>query len=231
LGESNLNKKSPWFGLFCFSLAIFLTLTPVLAAGSVKVEKVTENISQPSLDCRISYPHLDGINNQDMQERLNVFIKERAKTVETKAQYNAKFEKVNAVMDFKVTRNNDGIMSLVIKDKISSAKGDNYSQTSLTIDTVTGRRYFLSDLFIDNADYVEMLSGQIKNQISRTGLDKKQIKTFKRISANEDFYLTPDAVVVYFEQGEYFSNDCAVKEFAIPLNTLSGILKPRIWRA
>ncbi|HEX2938246.1 MAG TPA: DUF3298 domain-containing protein [Ruminiclostridium sp.] len=229
MGEIAELKKSPLkHGLFCFSLAFVLAVVPVSAAGSLRVEKVSESVSVPSLNCRVSYPHIDGISNLSRQERLNVALKESAKTVETKARYDAKFGNVNADVDFIVTRNNNSIMSLVVKGKISSGKSESLSQTGLTIDTVTGRRYLLADLFIDNADYVETLSNQIKTQIARSGLDKRQVKEFKRISENEDFYLTSDSVIVFFEQGEYFSSDCAVREFAIPLETLAGILKPQV---
>lgn len=227
-GITNL-KKSPLHGFFCFLLAAILAIIPVSAAGGVRVEMVSENLSEPSLNCRIAYPHIEGMNNRDRQERLNVFMREKAKAVETKAQYGAKFGSVAAEMNFKLTRNSGGIMSLIVKDKMVSGKTESFSQTGLTVDTVTGRRYLLCDLFVDNADYVEVLSEQVRAQIEKQGLDRKQVREFKRISENEDFYLTPDSVVLFFEQGEYFSSDCAVKEFAIPLKSLTGILKPEVY--
>lgn len=214
---------------FCLVFAFSLSAAPVSASGSLRFSEVSDSVDGPALKCRASYPHIDGMCNTAVQERFNVLMMERAKAMELRAQYNAKFGNVAADMSYNVTRNNNSVASLVLRDKIGTGKGESCSQMGFTLDTVTGQRYFLSDIFIDNADYVETLSEQIKAQIKSKGLYRKQIREFKRISQNQDYYLTQDSLVLFFEQGEYFSSDCAVREFAIPLKTLAGILKPKIY--
>lgn len=221
-------KKKPVCGFFCFAIALIFLASPVYASGSVRVDKVAAQMSDSSLNCHIVYPHISGLNDENMQQRLNVAFMEMAKIVHTKAKYEAKSGTVDADMDFNVTRNQDGVMSLVMKENINSSKGKRFAQTGVTIDTVTGRRYLISDLFIDNADYVATLSAQVKSQLERNRQSGNQVKEFNQISENADFYLTADTIVVFFKQGEYFSDECAVKEFAIPLKALKAILKPQI---
>jgi hypothetical protein len=221
------SKKGSPRGLICFALAAVFFVSPAFAAGSVRVDKVDKQVSDSTLKCRIVYPHISGLDDENRQQRLNVAFMERAKTVCTRAKYEAKSGTVNANMDFKVTHNHDGVMSLVMKESINAGSGEKFTQTGVTIDTVTGRRYLISDLFIDNADYVATLSAQVKSQIERMQPRLKQVKEFAEISDNAEFYLTDDTLVVFFRQGEYFSSECAVKEFAIPLKTLEEILKPQ----
>jgi len=227
MGRIVKGKKSPFRGLICFVITFVFVASPVSATGSVRVDRIAEQSSEPALKCRIDYPHISGLTDENMQHKLNVAFNEKANVFRTKAKYEAKSGTVDADMGFKVTRNQDGVMSLVMKEKINAGKGEKLTQTGVTIDTVTGRRYFISDVFIDNADYVAVLSAQVKSQIERQGLDLRQVKRFKKISENADFYLTGERLVVFLKQGEYFSDECSVKEFAIPLKTLEQILKPQ----
>ncbi len=177
-------KKRPYSGLICFVLSAVLFTSPVFAAGSVRVDRVAEQVTGENLKCETAYPHISGLNDKNMQQKLNVAFKEKADVVRTEAKYEAKSGNVNAKMDFKVMRNQDGVMSLVMKESIVAGKGEKLTQTGVTINTVTGRRYFISDLFIDNADYVSTLSAQIKSKIESSQLS---VKGFDKISENADY--------------------------------------------
>jgi Protein of unknown function (DUF3298). len=227
MGKGIMGKRQPFRCAVSTAVAVLLFVTPAFALRSLRVEKISSQSSQPALDCRITYPHISGVVNGQNQQLLNVGFAEQAKIFRAKADYAAKSGTVKADMDYRVTRNQDGVLSLVIRRTISAANGVQREFTGVTIDTVSGQRFFLSDLFIDNADYVATLSGQIQQKITQSRMAEKLVRKFDRIGANQAFYLTGDALVVFFSQGEYFSDDCAVTEFAIPLKSLEGILKPQ----
>lgn len=215
MGNKTLVKKNPLYGFFSFALAAVIFTIPASASGSVRINAVTERVSEQNLDCSVKYPQLYGIKNTDAQEKLNVGFLEMAKVVRTEAIYGAKSGAVKASMDFTVTRNDGGILSLVVNKNITSPSGRNPDKIGVTVDTVTGRRYLLSDLFIENADYVATLSDAISSQ------------SILRISTNQGFYLIDDKLVVIVGQGKISDNDYTVKEFAIPLKQIKEILKPQ----
>lgn len=222
MGRIIEKKMNPLCGFVCFALIFMFLASPAFAAGTVRVGRITEKESYSSVQSSIAYPNISGISDTKQQNRLNVAFMEMAKTFRTKAEYEAKSGTVNANMDYKVMRNQDGVMSLVVKESINSGRGQDVSQIGVTIDTVTGRRYLISDLFIENADYVDTISDYINSKQRN-----KSDASFVKVSENADYYLTRDAIVLFFKQGENTNKECAVKEFAIPLKTLKGILKPQ----
>lgn len=227
MGNKTLGKKNPLYGFFSFALAALILTVPASASGSVRINAVTEKISEQNLDCQVKYPQLSGLKNTDAQEKLNVGFLEMAKGVKTEAIYNAKSGAVKASMDFTVTRNEGGIMSLVVNKDITSTSGRNPDKIGVTVDTVTGRRYLLNDLFIDNADYVATLSDAVRS-LEKTGTtDSGSSQPVLSISNNACFYLTSDKLVVVVRQGKISDSDCTVKEFAIPLKQIKEILKPQ----
>lgn len=208
-----------------------LFVTPASALRSLRVEKISTQQTRPALECRIDYPYISGIVRCKNQQQLNVGFAEQAKIFLAKADYAAKNGSVKAVMNYRVTRNQDGVLSLVTKRSITATSGSQgtlqQEAASVTVDTVSGQRLFLSDLFIQNADYVATLSGQIQQKILQSRMKDKSVRKFDKISENQSYYLTGDALVIFFKQGQYFTDDCAVPEFAIPLKSLEGILKPQ----
>lgn len=227
MGNKTLVKKNPINGFFSFALAAVILTIPASASGSVRINAVTEQVSEQNLDCRVKYPQLSGVKNTEAQEKLNVGFLEMAKGVRTEAVYGAKSGAVKANMDFTVTRNDGGIMSLVVNKNITSPSGRNPDKIGVTVDTVTGRRYLLSDLFISNADYVATLSDSVRS-LEKTGTtDSGSSQPVLSISTNQGFYLTSDKLVVIVRQGKIFDSNCTVKEFAIPLKQIKEILKPQ----
>ncbi len=226
MGRIMLGKKKQGSIILCLSLCLIFLANPVCALGSLRVEKISSEISGSQLNYRIVYPHISGLKDTMMQQRLNVAFMEKAKAAECEAKYEAKSAAVNGNVDFEVRRNQNGVMSLVMKKNINAGFGNRAEQTGVTIDTVTGSRYLIADLFVNNADYVATLSAQVKEQIRR-GLNYKKLREFEQISENSDYYLTDKSLVVYFKQGEYFTAECGIKEFVIPLKSLDGILKPQ----
>jgi hypothetical protein len=227
MGIGIIGKKHTIRQITGVLVAALLLITPASALNSLRVEKISSQLSRPTIECRIAYPHISGIVSEQNQQLLNVDFAEQAQIFRAKADYAAKSQTVKANMDYRVMRNQDGILSLVSRRTIASGSGEQQEFAGMTIDTVGGQRFFLSDLFIDHADYVATLSGQIQDRIKQSHMTSKQIKKFDQISENQAFYLTGDALVIFFSQGQYFTDECLVKEFTIPLKSLEGILKPQ----
>lgn len=220
------NRDRSFGRLLLFAVFFLFLIPPAGAQGSLRVGRVAEDQKGPNLSFHMAYPRISGMANEEMQRRLNVEFMERAETARARAVYASRGAAVTGSADFEVKRNQGGILSLLQKETIGSGAGAVRTAAGVTLDTVTGRRFLLCDLFDGNADYAATLGGLMKQRTAREGMRPDE-GTFGPIRANGSFYLTADRLVLLFPQGGVSANTAGVKEFAIPLATLDGILKPQ----
>lgn len=198
------------------------------AAGSLHVQRITVPGSEPGLQYSCSYPRVEGIQNEQNQQLLNVKLKEKAQTAQGAAalayrQYPDKT--TTGKFDFEVKRNRDGMLSMKLTSTLTRNGRSTTALTGVSVDTVSGRMYTLGDLFFDGADYTGALQEKIEKQI-QSGRQNGRIGGTK-ISPYEEFYLTDDSLVVILGRPG-LAEDRGVQEFAIPLQSLEGYLKPSL---
>ena len=93
---------------------------------------------------------------------------------------------------------------------------------SVTANLRTGEIYTLADLF-ESDDYVEVFSRFVAQQIEED--DAPTLVDFETIAPDQDFYLTKDAVVLYFQLYELYPYAWGFPEFAIPYSEIRSIIK------
>lgn len=94
--------------------------------------------------------------------------------------------------------------------------------TSLTVDLRTGQIYRLPDLFAGDA-YIDTISAEVARQIA-----EKEIGVFEevvRIAPDQPFYLTPEALVIYYQVYEIAPYVFGFPRFEIPYEMLADIAK------
>lgn len=105
-----------------------------------------------------------------------------------------------------------------------------------TIDLTTGERITLADLFVEDADYVSVISEEIKRQMrehmasdenAAYWLDEEIDEwNFKEITGETQFYINADnKLVISFNEGEVAPMYMGVVSFEMPEEVLSGIIK------
>lgn len=223
-------KAARWF---TFLLLAVCLVQPVSAAGSLKVDSVKKDLNEKNFSYQCTYPRLNGVQDNRIQQRINVIFKEQAESAMSLAQYASKRVEggapVKGQYSYEVKRNTGGLLSLVCREKLSAGgTAEKVAQSGATFNTVSGKTYRLHELFADHADYVGVISDEIGRQIAAKGLVAKQTAEFKKIRVNQPYYLTDTALVVFFGQNELFRTDCGVVEFAIPLSSLEGIVKSEL---
>lgn len=216
-------KRLKIAALVLFSLAFTV---PVTALGHVHVETVQSPMNTPGIQYDCVYPRISGIANVQNQQKLNSSFHEQALCAQKQAVYAAKTAPVQGSFGYEVTRNEGGLFSMVTTRILTQNGKTSTARKGTTVDTANGKTYCLSDLFIDHADYVSVLSDQVQAQIRKNGLTDKQRRPFKQIGAEQDFYLTKSELVLLFSQGTSFTDDCGVQTFKISLQSLDGTLKP-----
>lgn len=103
-----------------------------------------------------------------------------------------------------------------------------------TIDLNTGKQLQLNDIFLENSDYIERISQNIKDQMTeRMAADSSKIYwldseveawNFQTITEETNFYLNEDGnVVIGFDEGEVAPMSMGTVEFVIPAELLNDI--------
>lgn len=216
--------------LTSFGVIVALLASPVFAAGNLRVTRMTEAELQQSLKYECAYPHVEGIQDSSRQQRINVRMRERARTAKEAAELTARLSPeagLSGQYDFEVKRNEGGILSIVFVNTLTKSGRTAQQYDSVTLNTVSGETYGLGDLFNQNADYVGMLSERIRRQITQKGLASKLKHPFKNIRISEDYYLTNEDLVILMGQ-DYFPDESKVQEFHVALKSLEGSLKPSL---
>lgn len=93
------------------------------------------------------------------------------------------------------------------------------------VDTKTGAFYQLEDLFRGGSNYTEVLSGIVEEQIKEKGEEMGVwADSYKGIRPDQRFYLTEDALMLYFNPYEIGSYAAGFPVFSVPYDEISDII-------
>lgn len=167
----------------------------------------------------LAYPQASGSPplasfNQSIQQEVEAFALEFAKA------------ELSGSLDYRVDRNSGGILSVTLK-KFTYLQHAAHPMTvwkSFTYNSRTGNAYQLKDLFKPDVAYETELNRYIAYQINERQLP--MLRPFKGIKPNQDFYLTSDSLVIYYQLYEYTPYAYGFLTFKIPLEDIRPILKP-----
>jgi len=211
--------------------------------NDISITTVKEASDNGTIEISLQYPQIDGLADKTVQDSINSFFRETAQAAKDEGLKNASDmagddsgyagspNKHVTYFDYRIKYNQNGLLSVVLMDYQYTGGAHGLTvQSSRTFDLKTGAVYRLEDLFIDGADYVSIISGIVKDEIGkrvREGiLPEYTFTPFESIKADQDFYLSNGAVVVYFQHYEYWPYAFGIQEFPVDFSTLEDILKP-----
>lgn len=181
---------------------------------------ITENkIKNECTD--VSYPQVAGLKNDNVQSKINQLISRQILDLIPKEGCRD-YETIKGTYEVKLNR--DGILSMkfnVYTFRKQAANGLDV-QKSITVNLETGKIYQVYDLFKRNSNYRAVITRLIKEQIKER--DLPLIKEFKGIGDNESFYLTNNALVIYFQEIEFTPHYVGIPEFIIPFNQIKSLI-------
>ncbi len=128
--------------------------------------------------------------------------------------------------DYHVKLFKNGLLSLLYENygyAQHAAHGITY-QSSQTFNLEDGSEYRLEDLFKPGSNYVDRLSDIIRREFKSR--DIPMLTEFKAIDRNQSFYLTDQAVGIYFQLYEYTPYVYGFPTFEIPFRDLMDIIDP-----
>ncbi len=221
--------------------------------GMVQLESVKENaisittVKEASetdiIKITLQYPQIDGLTDKTVQDSINSIFRESAMDSRNEGLKNAdEMEKVIALgytgspnkcetyLDYQLKYNQNGLLSVVFMNYQYTGGAHGLTvQSSRTLDLKTGAEYKLKDLVKVDADYVSLISDTVRNAIDERVkggiLPDYSIALFEAIKDDQVFYLSNNAVVVYFQQYEYWPYAAGIQEFPVEYSVLNDMLK------
>lgn len=170
----------------------------------------------------VVYPRVSGLADDAVEDKINRLITEQVLAMIPKEGCDV-YQEIKGI--YQVELNDRSILSIkldVYTFKIHAANGID-EQRSLTVNLETGKEYRLYDLFKRNSGYKSVVSGIIKDQIEEQNIPL--IKEFRGIDDYEEFYLTENALVIYFQEIEFTPHYIGIPEFTIPYSQIKNLVR------
>ncbi len=227
-----------------------ITISQLIAPetiNSVGIQNIKCVYGNESLKTTINYPRISFNDSAFTENNINAIIKEAINTARLTGWKNAldltgsgSPNKCETYFDYRIEFNNDGFFSIVLQDyQYAGGAHGGTIQTSYTFAlnnyiNVTSQTNFavyqLSGLFTGGTKYIAYINAEIRKVIDAriaTGeLVELQGSEFTTISDNQDYYLSEEGLVVYFQQYEHFPYAAGIQEFTIPYGELASLLRP-----
>ncbi|MFZ5646341.1 MAG: DUF3298 domain-containing protein [Bacillota bacterium] len=198
-----------------------------MSTEGISAQIVEKKIEQNGID--IVYPQVTGLPDEDVQEKVNRAVEERVYALIAAQRVwpdSAGLKISEMTGTYKIEANKNGILSVRLENYIfpeHAAHGLTMVK-SVTVDLETGKVYTLRDLFLRGTDYIIVLNQMIRQQFKER--DIPMINGFRGITVNQDYYLTPKNLVIYFQTYEYTPYYVGIPEFEIPYRTIINYIDP-----
>jgi len=211
--------------------------------NDISIKPMKETSEDKYLKLTIQYPEISGLDKKSVQDSINSVIikaaddakKEGVKYAEEMKQtydsgYTGSPNQCETYFDYRLKYNRNGLLSIVFLDYQYTGGAHGMTvQSSHTFSLDTGKDYELKDLFKSGADYVSTINGAVKLRMAekvKAGiLPDQPLTPFKTIKDNQDYYLSDNGIVIYFQQYEYFPYASGIQEFTVVFDKMKDILK------
>lgn len=196
-----------------------------MSGNNLTAQIVEKSIKQGYMN--IVYPQVAGLPDEEVQEQINRLIEEQVyKLIAEQKQWpdSAGLTIAEMTGTYKIEVNKNGILSIRFENYTfpEHAAHGLTMVSSITLDLATGKVYTLRDLFQSGTGYLITLNKMIAEQFKER--DLPMLKEFNGITIQQDYYLTNNALVIYFQAYEYTPGYVGIPEFEIPYRKIINII-------
>jgi Protein of unknown function (DUF3298). len=194
---------------------------------------VREHKYKPNKDYVVYYPAVEGIADQAAQERLNDTLKVLSQVKPIPGDQVLGYTYTG---DFNVTLFKKNLLEIELVGYNYPAGAAHGMPTKVYahINVTNGAMYALKDLFKPGSDYVKVISDIVGEQIKTDPqYDYVFPDTYKGIKPDQPFFVTQDALHVYFEPYDIAPYAAGFPAFKIPFSQIMNIIdeKGEFWRS
>ena len=175
----------------------------------------------------IVYPQVDGLINQVTLDKMNEAIDRTLNDcLKQHFIFMKDFDEFTITGKYKVTVNKNNVLGLNFQFYSIGKMAANGIETlnSLTFDISTGSLYGFSDLFKPDSQYEQILSDLVRQQIKDKNIPT--ISEYPGVSKDQQFYLTPNALVLYYPALTFTPHYVGIPEFVIAFDRIKAIINP-----
>jgi len=173
---------------------------------------------------KVEYPYVTGFENQEVQANINdAIIGEVTSLLSSQVLLPTQNTFKDIIISYQIPLKTDNLLSIVfaLYTDTGGAHG-NTTFSSLTFNTNTGQVYDLEDLFKPNSNYMNVLSELAVREAEEA--EVPFIADYKGVSDNQQFYLTPNGIVLFYQVNEYTPYSYGLFRVTIPYDEIMGIL-------
>lgn len=188
--------------------------------------QIEEQVLKPQT-FKISYPIVRGIGNAQMETVVNsAILDEVGNLFRQQILLPDKVEFAAVDGFYEIALNEEGLLSILfgLNTYVSGAAHGYTAYSSLTIDFETGKVYEFGDLFNSKVYYKGIIDEIAKKYISDN--DIPLIAEYDGVTPDQQFYLTPDSLVLYYQIYEYTPYAYGLFKIPIPYTEIESILGP-----
>lgn len=220
------------------SVLVYTPGTKEAPTGGVSVDTQETKSTTDQLELDMQVPVISGMTNKALQEQINKEVLDNA--MQTKSELESMYDEYAASASefgfpahpFQLNVSyeaytNGSVLSLVVQTYQYSGGAHGLAwRDYYNLDTKNGRQLSLQELFRDDADYINIINGEIQKQIA----DQKNSGQvmyfdgnmgFQSISADHPFYIKDNHIVFCFGQYEIAPYATGMPEFQLPIDLLS----------
>lgn len=175
----------------------------------------------------ISYPIIENTKNGENIFNINSsIINEVSELFKSQVLLDGPVDFNQVLGTYEVTLNKKSTLSILFSmyTYINRAAHGFTKYSSITINTKTGHIYEFSELFNSKVNYKTFLDEIAQQYIENN--DITLISEYNGITENQQYYLTPDSLVIYYQIYEYTPYVHGLFKIEIPYYKIRDIINP-----
>lgn len=175
----------------------------------------------------IAYPLVSNPNNSSVISKINeAIINEVNNLFKEQVLRPEPTDIVDVNGTYEVMVNHKGILSILFSmyTYVDRAAHGYTAYSSLTINTEMGQIYSFKDLFNPKFNYVPFINELAQQYIKDN--DILLIEDYNGITENQQFYLTPKSLVLYYQLYEYTPYAYGLFKIEIPYTMIGNLIYP-----
>lgn len=194
-------------------------------AFSASIELSEQKLSPSNFS--IVYPFIPNLQKDKTIEKINNYIIDEVdKLFRSQVLLPEKLDFNDVMGTYEVVLNKNGLLSILFSmyTYVKKAAHGFTAYSSLTLNVETGEVYSFSDLFNSKMNYISFLNEIAKNYIKKNNI--VLINEYKGIVPNQQYYLTPDALVIYYQVYDYTPYYYGLFKIELPYDKITNLLTP-----
>ncbi|WP_243128237.1 DUF3298 and DUF4163 domain-containing protein [Clostridium niameyense] len=187
--------------------------------------KINEQILSPD-NFKITYPFVENIRNDSLKKIINnKIINEVSNLFKEQVLLPEKVNFIEVIEFYEMPLNKRGLLSILFGIYTYTGGAHGYTAySSITIDLDTGKVYNFNDLFTTRINYKPILEDKVREYIKQN--DIPILEEYKGIDKNQQFYLTPTELVIYYQVYTYTPYAYGLFKIPIPYKDILNLLGP-----